>query len=141
MILYLDTSALAKLYLEEEGSARVSQWAGEAEVLATSQVALAELAAAIARRQREGSLTDDEARRVLSASKEDWAHFVVVHLDEHKAAGLACHHELRGFDAIHLAAALQVRDALRDIPVGFSCFDHRLSKAASDEEFDVLGPP
>jgi len=141
LILYLDTSALAKLYLEEEGSDRVRQWADEAEVLATSQVALAELAAAVGRRQREGSLADDESGQVLNASKGDWAHFVVVHLDEYKAADLAFRHELRGFDAIHLAAALQVRDALRDIPVCFSCFDHRLTKAAGEEAFDGLGPP
>lgn len=139
MILYLDTSALAKMYLEEEASEQVRQWADEAEALATSQVALAELSAAVARRRREGDLTDDEAAQIRSAMMDDWSHLVVVHLDEYKAADLSFHHELRGFDAIHLAAALQVRDALKDVPVRFSCFDHRLLRAASDQGFDVLG--
>lgn len=139
MILYLDTSALAKMYLEEEGSEQVRQWADDAEALATSRVALAELAAAVARRQREGDLTDDEVGQIRSAMMEDWSHFVTVHLDEHRAADLSFHHELRGFDAIHLAAALQVSDAVQDIPVRFSCFDHRLLKAASARGFEVLG--
>lgn len=138
MILYLDTSALAKMYLEEEGSDQVRRWADEAEALATSQVALAELAAAVARRNREGDLTDDEARQIRSVAEEDWADFVVVHLDEHQAAALAFRHELRGFDAIHLAAAVQVRDALRELPVRLSCFDHRLNGAASEEGFEIL---
>lgn len=139
MILYLDTSALAKLYLEEEGSDQVREWAWAAEALATSRVALAELAAAIARRRREGDLNDDESDSIRSAMTEDWNHLVVVHLDEHRAADVAFGHELRGFDAIHLAAALQVRSSLSDIPVLFSCFDQRLNKAAAEQGFDVLG--
>jgi predicted nucleic acid-binding protein len=137
--LYLDTSALAKLYLEEEGSDQVREWTAAAEALATSRVALAELAAAIARRRREGGLTDDESEAIRSAMTEDWNRLVVVHLDEHRAADVAFAHELRGFDAIHLAAALEVRDALGDIPVCFSCFDQRLSRAASAQGFDILG--
>lgn len=83
--MYLDTSALAKLYLEEEGSDQVREWAGAAEALATSRVALAELAAAIARRRREGDLTDDESEAIRSAMTDDWNHLVVVHLNEHRA--------------------------------------------------------
>lgn len=139
MILYLDTSALAKLYLEEEHSDQVRQWGQDSVAMATSRVALAELAAAVGRRWREGDLSDDAVERLRVAMNDDWAHLIVVHLDEHRAAGLAFQHELRGFDAIHLAAALEVRDALGDIPVQVSCFDHRLQKAARDEGLEVLG--
>lgn len=139
MILYLDTSALAKLYLDEEHSDQARRWSEEAEALATSRVALAELAAAIARRWREGDLSDDEVELLRAALSDDWEHLVVVHVDEHRAAELAFEHELRGFDAVHLAAATEVRDALSDIPVQVSCFDHRLLKAVQDEGFVVLG--
>lgn len=139
MILYLDTSALVKLYIEEAGSDEVREWAGDAEALAASRVALAELAAAVARRWREGDLTDPEAAAIRSAIAEDWQHLVVVEVDEHRAADEAFRSDLRGFDAIHLAAALQVRDALGDVPIGFACFDSRLGRAASARGFDLLG--
>jgi predicted nucleic acid-binding protein len=35
MILYLDTSSLVKLYIEEIYSERVREWADDAEILAT----------------------------------------------------------------------------------------------------------
>ena len=53
MILYLDTSSLVKLYVEEPGSPGVRAIVDEAEVVATSVVACAEAAAAFARRKRE----------------------------------------------------------------------------------------
>lgn len=109
MILYLDTSALAKLYLEEEASDQVRVWADEAEVLATSRLALAELAAAVARRHREGDLTEADVERVRTAMLDDWKHLIVIELNEHRAADLAFRQSLRGFDAIHLAAALEIR--------------------------------
>jgi predicted nucleic acid-binding protein len=59
MILYLDTSSLVKLYLDEVYSEAVHRWAQEAEVLATSRVAYPETLAALARRWREGVLTDE----------------------------------------------------------------------------------
>jgi predicted nucleic acid-binding protein len=141
MILYLDTSALAKLYLEEESSDQVRAWSDEAEVLATSRVALAELAAAVARRHREGDLTDTDAERIRTAMLDDWEHLIVVEVNEHRAAELAFRQSLRGFDAIHLAAALEIREALDDVPTRFSCFDGRLNRAAAAESFEVLGEP
>lgn len=141
MILYLDTSALAKLYLEEEASDQVWAWADEAEVLATSRVALAELAAAVARRHREGDLTDTDVEQVRTAMLDDWEHLIVVELNDHRAADLAFRQSLRGFDAIHLAAALEIREALDDVPTRFSCFDGRLNRAAAAESFEVLGMP
>jgi uncharacterized protein len=141
MILYLDTSALAKLYLEEEFSDQVRAWTDEAEVLATSRVALAELAAAVARRHREGDLSDTDAERVRTAMLDDWEQLIVVEVNEHRAAELAFRQSLRGFDAIHLAAALEIREALDDVPTRFSCFDARLNRAAAGESFEVLGVP
>ena len=58
MILYLDTSSLVKLYLDEIHSEAVHRWAQEAEVLATSRVAYPETFAALARRWREGDFDE-----------------------------------------------------------------------------------
>ena len=56
MILYLDTSSLVKLYLDEIHAEAVRQLAGQAEVLATSKVAYPEAMAALSRRFREGDM-------------------------------------------------------------------------------------
>ncbi|MEK7870800.1 MAG: type II toxin-antitoxin system VapC family toxin, partial [Nitrospirota bacterium] len=54
LILYLDTSSIVKLYIEEAGSDAVRRWAGEAEVLATCRIAYPELISALNRRLRGG---------------------------------------------------------------------------------------
>ena len=57
MKLYLDTSALVKLYVEEEGSATVREAIARAETVATTVIAYVEACAAFARRRREGRLS------------------------------------------------------------------------------------
>ncbi len=52
MILYLDTSALVKLYVRETGSVRVRNWLNKATAAATSVVAYAEARATFARLHR-----------------------------------------------------------------------------------------
>ena len=53
MILYLDTSSLVKLYVDEPGSEDVLRLVDQAELVTTSVVAYAEARAALARRRRE----------------------------------------------------------------------------------------
>ena len=53
LILYLDTSALVKLYVREKGSASVARQLGAADAVSTSMVAWAEARAAFARLLRE----------------------------------------------------------------------------------------
>jgi predicted nucleic acid-binding protein len=52
VILYLDTSALVKIYVEETKSTVVRENVQHAEGLATSRIAYAEARAAFARRRR-----------------------------------------------------------------------------------------
>lgn len=56
MIHFLDTSALVKRYVAEPGSTEVRRLF-RASMLGVARIAYAELAAAVARRQREGALT------------------------------------------------------------------------------------
>ena len=53
MILYLDTSSLVKLYMEEEGSLKIETLVRSSEATVTSIVSYAEARAAFARRFRE----------------------------------------------------------------------------------------
>ena len=135
MIVYLDTSSLVKLYVEEEGSGRVRELVERAEVVATSVVAYAEARAALGRQRREGGLTADGYDRVKNDFERDWPRYLTIEVSEavYRSAGdLAEKHHLRGFDSLHLASYVSLyRDGARQIR--FSAFDEALNRAARKE--------
>ena len=141
MILYLDSSSLVKVYVEETHSDQVRRWLGDAAVVATSVVAYPEAAAAFARKVREGGLKSEALDPVLAALAADWFDYAVIEVSERAAGDLAIKHGLRGFDAIHLTAALELKADARNVAVAFSSFDARLNKAAAGEGLAVLEPP
>jgi len=67
--LYVDTSALVKLYIDEEGSSTCRQAVVDAGLVATSVVAHIETRAALARRRRERALSPP---RRIDGSSEAW---------------------------------------------------------------------
>jgi predicted nucleic acid-binding protein len=135
LILYLDTSALVKLYVQEPGSAQTRARVGVASLVATSRIAYPEARAALARRQREAAIGLRALRRAVSALDRDLARLVLVELSAkvaRRAGELAEQRALRGFDAIHLASALEVEDLTGLVPA-FWCYDERLGEAAASE--------
>ena len=136
MNVYLDTSSLVKLYVEEEDSSAVANLVDSSTYTATSIVAYAEARAAFARRFRENAFGIDEHDRIKSNLDKDWNHYLVLYITENliKLAGeLSEKHALRGFDAIHLASAIALYRDLSS-PIVFSCFDNHLATAAECEE-------
>ncbi|MBA3231529.1 MAG: type II toxin-antitoxin system VapC family toxin [Acidobacteria bacterium] len=114
MILYLDTSALVKLYVEEEGTEAVQRAVDNAESIATSVVAYPEARSAFARLERDVHLSSEEHRTAVAALDRDWPAYEVV--DVTRSVGgvggaLAAQYLLRGFDAVHLASAIVVGTA------------------------------
>ena len=130
---------MVKLYLDEPYAESVRRWAKEAEVIATSRVAYPEAMSALARRRRAGDINETGFKQVRTALRRQWSKFVVLDLDEIGAGSLAVKHGLRGFDAIHLEAALAARRHADDVPVTFSSFDDQLNAAAAKEGFEILG--
>ncbi len=137
MILYVDTSALVKLYAEEEGTEVVERAVKEAELVAASVVAYAEARSALARKAREGVFSPEEHQEAIAALDEDWETFEKLEATRgivRVAGDLAERHALRGFDAIHLASALLIRAATSVEPeedeVRFLSFDSGLMEAA-----------
>jgi uncharacterized protein len=139
VIVYFDTSALVKVYVEEVGSPDVRKQADQAEGVATSRIAYAEARAALARKLRERGLTRAGYRSVVESLDQDWEDYFIVDVSDGMvkfAGGLAEAHALRGADAIHLASALALRKQA-DEDVKFFCFDGRLSVAARKEGLKV----
>jgi uncharacterized protein len=138
MILYLDTSSLVKLYVEEEHSGLVHEWVAAAQTLASSRVAFPETLSALARRTRRGDLDETSFAILREDFERSWTGFLRLDLDEQRAGRLAVRYLLRGFDAVHLAAACGLRDAASLEDVLFSSFDLSLTRAAQAEGIECL---
>jgi len=133
MTVYLDTSNLVKLYVDEPDADDVQHIVAEADVVATSVLAYAEARAAFARKRREKLMTPAEGRAAVRQLDADWPRFFVILLGDElgQAAGrLADVHGIRGCDAVHVAAFESLLTQCEDEDVRFSCADDRLSRAA-----------
>jgi predicted nucleic acid-binding protein len=139
MILYCDTSALIKRYVEEEGSEGISKLWERASAVATSVVAFAETVATFNRKFREGVLSTREYKITVEEFKEDYGQLVLVPLNrdlDKSIENILKRHPLRGFDAIHLASALVFLHSEAP-PLMFACFDSALNQAARKEGLNV----
>jgi predicted nucleic acid-binding protein len=140
VIAYFDTSAVVPLLIDEPGSARAtSLWDGADRVVSV-RLLYPETRAALAQAERLGRLT---ARQLRGAVTEFDSLFEVIDLVEvdHvlavRAGELAEARRLRGYDAVHLAAAERVRDPDVVVIAG----DGVLLDAAADEGMAVAALP
>ncbi|WP_029433160.1 type II toxin-antitoxin system VapC family toxin [Blastococcus sp. URHD0036] len=111
MNLYLDTSALVPLLVSEASSARCRQLWNAADVVLCCAIGHVEASAALARAGRGGQLPEAAVRRAAALLDELWSDIAVIPADRERltAASAAAHrHGLRGYDAVHCAAALAI---------------------------------
>ncbi|MEK7403856.1 MAG: type II toxin-antitoxin system VapC family toxin [Acidobacteriota bacterium] len=135
-MLYLDTSALAKLYIIEAGRQGVQSLVEQnSDRLFTGIATYAELLAVLARCWRDSRLSPRQYRLQKRAFLADWDVFHIVSLNRDilaPAGRLIERHRLRGYDAIQLCSALWLGHPL------FACFDTRLRQAAAAEGLTVV---
>ena len=132
MIVYLDASALVKRYVAEAGSAEVEALIENAQATGSGIVSRAEVAAALAKAARVGALTRDAAQKTLAAFTRDWKDLIRLQIAEPllaRAAALAWEQDLRGCDAVHLAAALLWHETLGE-PITVATYDRQLWRGA-----------
>jgi predicted nucleic acid-binding protein len=133
MILYLDASVLVKRFVAEPGADAVNEIVSRAEVLGTALICRAEVAAAFAKAVRTETLTPAGAAAALKEFRNEWPQLIRLQVTERlvaQADSLAWSHSLRGYDAVHLAAAMTWQDAF-GLPVTLATFDRLLWQAAS----------
>ena len=130
-VAYLDSSAFAKLYLNEPGREEVEALVEELGRVAACSIAYAEVRGVIARYFHDERLTEEEYQSATEAFEADWETTNVVDVTPTllRRAGdvLKAHAGLRAMDALHLAAALEVR-ALEELH--FLTFDRDLERVA-----------
>ena len=132
MILFCDSSALVKLYLQEDDSGAVRSQAAASELLAVCRIAWVEVMSALARRSRERPQDTAAIATARERFEADWPRYLCLELTQELAqlAGdYADMFALRAYDSVQLAAADLAR---REMPgeLQFACFDARLIRAA-----------
>jgi predicted nucleic acid-binding protein len=131
VIYYLDTSALVKRYVTEGGSRSVREVVRRRTV-AVSRIAYAELAATVARLARETVINAEARDRIFARLDADFTGLIVVEVRPavvRRIPELVVETQLRGYDAVHLASALAVRE--RRASVDFWSADRDLVSAAA----------
>jgi predicted nucleic acid-binding protein len=119
-----------KRYVAEGGSRPVREVVRRRTV-AVSRIAYAELAAAVARLHREGVIDAGGRDRVFGRLDADFASFTIVEVRPavvRRVPELVVETHLRGYDAVHLASALAIRE--RGGTVDFWSADRELVSAA-----------
>jgi predicted nucleic acid-binding protein len=148
-VLYLDTSALAKRYIFETGSAWVQSLTDPAAAnnIWIARITGPEIASALFLRVRIRSLTRFAAAHGAYQFRADelskyFIAEVTAQIASH-AMTLVERHGLRGFDAVHVAAALAVDRpyrARREPGIVFISADTRQLQAARGEGLSVDDP-
>jgi len=150
--LFLDSSAIVKRYVDETGSAWLTDLIlSAAPPLSRSplQVALVsgvEVVAALTRRQRTGNSSVEETTQAIERFYREWRNvYETVRLDHdmiQQAMRLAQRHGLRGYDAVQLASAMEANSLARQfrLPFVFISADDKLNAAAAEEGLQTDNP-
>jgi uncharacterized protein len=111
VIAFLDTSAIVPLLIDEPGTAACRRVWEAADAVVCTQLAFVETAAALARATRLGRMTAVERDTTTHELEELWPQLHAMVVDEaliREAAALTTRLPLRGYDAVHCAAALRL---------------------------------
>ena len=141
MILFLDTSALVKVYIAEPGSERMREAVARDEPKAASALAFAEMHATFARRRWEELLLASELEQIQRSFGADWETVTQIEVGDavlRLVPGLCERHPLRGADAGHLASALLLHED--GLEILFAGSDRPLLAAAAAEGLPIFDP-
>jgi predicted nucleic acid-binding protein len=143
--LYLDTSALVKLYVREDGTERMLAVAhpDAGHRLTILSLARIEMRAAVRRRSRQGDLSPAEADLLLDRLNLHLAAVLAVQpvndLVLEQAAAAIDRHALRAYDAVQLGGFFALRIQLGgEFQCKFICADAELAAAARRDGIELV---
>ena len=141
-MIYLDSSALVKRYLQEDGTDVIQSLLRETEVFATSKLTYPEILSAFMKKRRVGEINRKTLEAVIDKFENDWEKIFVIEFHNELLPGvkkLIEKYPLRGADALHLASALWLDNTLK-MGLTFVASDIGLLKAARSEALKILNP-
>jgi len=148
-VFFGDTSALAKRYVTETGSAwlmaTINPKIGSRVYIA--QITIVEIVSAITRKERGGHLSASDAQTAITTFEQDYfQEFSIVPLTTSlvdEAKNLAKKYVLRGYDAVQLSSALSLNYSLLKLglpPFNFISADNNLNSAAQAGGLTIDNP-
>ncbi len=111
MILYFDSSAIVPLTIAEPSSGRCGELWDGATIKASSRLAYAEVAAALASAARGSRISEETHQLAMGVLEELWIDMTVVEVDDslvRGAADIARDAGLTGYDAMHAVSAMRL---------------------------------
>lgn len=137
MILYIDTSALAKNYLEETSSHDVRKLIDGARQIVTSVLTDLEVASTLERAKHGRRINSPSYRTAVESFERDLRREVIAFIAISQtiiedAKKVIKHHRLRPPDAIQVASAKHAMKAISPL-IEFLCFDADVAEAAKRE--------
>jgi len=140
MLVYLDTSALAKWYLNEVGSDVFVAWIKQQDDVHISSLTATEMRCLLARRKRMGEISAELEQQIFATFTEDVERGFLSRqplLDQHAQAAIGLmeqlpQHALRTLDAMHLAIARSIGAQ------AIATSDHVMASAAASLEMRVI---
>ena len=135
---YLDTSALVKRYAREVGTPWVLELIESGNNIRIVSITGPEMIAAFHRKARVGEISKEAAAQASDNFKEDYrGEYQIVEISSEdvieSAMSLAETHNLRGYDAVQLAAAIRLKNLCGLNDLIFVSADINLNAAASSE--------
>ena len=141
-MIYLDSSALVKRYVAEDGSDAIDRLLADHPYAATSRLAYPEILSALNRKQRAREFSARILGDLIAAFESDWGKLFILEFDEDLlpiVKQAIRKHAIRGADAIHLASGMWLRSVLKE-DVVFACADAKLLDAARAERLLAFDP-
>lgn len=142
---YFDTSALAKAYLEEDGSDVIVRLMDDlsGDRIAILDITLLETRSTVRRHERERNISGRIANQIIERILEDRASVYLVQSLNlsviQEAIRIIDIHPLKTLDALQLAGCLIIGRSMSE-PLIFVCADTRLINAAVLEGLSTLNP-
>lgn len=140
MIIFCDTSALLKLFIDEQDSESMIKARSSSKGIAVCRITWAESMAAFAHRTRFKGANQAGLAQARSMFEQAWPGFAIADVTQplvEKAGIFSEAFALRGYDSVQLAAAHQLHEQFA-LPLTFACFDRRLNQAAKLLKLKVL---
>ncbi len=138
--IYVDSSALAKLYVPEAESEMLDAFLHGRRGLMISELAITEVLSAVAGRKREGELRANQANQIRDAVLADADSGTFGRLDLNPAVHREAERLLLGTDSVHLRTldALHIALAFSGAASHVLTFDRRMAEAAAQTGLNVI---
>jgi len=140
MKIYYDSSALLKIYIDEQYSEFIRHYILKHQDNYISTLTYIEIHSVFSRLFNNSQITEEELVFLKNSFNNDYGIFYQVPIDDHilkRAAELTYITNLRTLDSIHLASLESMKYSSGE-DILFACFDNKLLEGAITLGFNIL---